>query len=426
MTTRTIIPVDTFRSTIRTPGDKSISHRALMLAAIAPGQSSIRGLSDGEDVGRTKVIIEQLGATVISDGDAIRVVGPLDGLRASSDLLYCGNSGTTMRLLLGLVSGIPGVHRLDGDASLRRRPMDRVAVPLARMGVQMEGEGAEVRPPVVVHGRQPVHAIEYDLPTASAQVKSAILLAALSGDGTTTIVENIRTRANTEEMLRDAGVEIESVDVGEGRRISIAPSRPKARDWIVPGDPSQAAFFIVAALIHPDAAVKIEAIYDGPERLGFLSVLDRMGGTIRRTKVSSGLELEALSSALVGVEIHSHEIPSVDEVPILVVAACAATGTSTFIDMSELRIKESDRFAESVALARSLGADVSIDGDSFSVTGLGTAANFSKFVFSAPHDHRMAMSAAIAGFCGAGAEIDGTESVLTSFPNFFELLTSSL
>ena len=425
MTTVRIQAGKRFVASIRTPGDKSISHRALLLAALANGSSIIRGLSDGEDVGRTKTIIQQLGASVVEHEGHVIVTGPEKGLRATSETLDCGNSGTTIRLLIGLVAGIPGLHHLDGDASLRRRPMDRVAVPLELMGVHVEGKGPTHTPPVTVAGIQHPRGISYHVPKASAQVKSAVLFAGLSATGNVVVTEDVRTRANTEEMLRQAGVSITSTDYRDGRSITMEPVRPKARDWFVPGDPSQAAFFVITGLLHQHGEVVIHPIYGGPERIGFLSVLERMGGDISRIPTAHGLEVRARTSALTGTSIHAHEIPSVDEVPALVVAACAATGTTRFIDMGELRIKESDRFAESVALARALGAHVDIDGDDFTVVGLGSARSFAPFSFGAPHDHRMAMSAAIAGFCGNGVEISGAESVATSFPNFFELLTSS-
>jgi 3-phosphoshikimate 1-carboxyvinyltransferase len=379
-------------------------------------------LSKGEDVARTLRIIEQLGASVEIDGEVVRVLGPYKGLRATKETLYCGNSGTTIRLLLGLLSGVEGQHNISGDASLSRRPMDRVAVPLRQMGVEIEGQGPTLTPPIRMHGRANLSAIDYEMPKSSAQVKSAILLAALRASSATTVRESVRTRANTEEMLIAAGVDVSSHDVGEGRVIAISPSRPRSCTWIVPGDPSQAAFFVVGGLIHADGNVIIPNIYDGPERTGFLSVLKRMGGDIVEQKGSSGTTVLAKASKLTGTEILSSEIPSVDEVPALTVAACAATGATTFVDMAELRIKESDRFAESIRLAQALGASVSIDGDNFTIAGLGDASNFKKFDFEAPDDHRMAMAASIAAYCGNGATIHGVESVNTSFPRFFDYL----
>lgn len=422
MKTREITRGASLRGTITTPGDKSISHRALLISALADGLSTIHGFSKGDDVGRTLRIIQQLGAVAEAEGDYLAITGPKDGLSATSETLYCGNSGTTIRLLLGILSGIEGEHNITGDNSLSRRPMDRVASPLRLMGAEVDGSGEKLTPPIHLVGRNSLKAIDYEMPTASAQVKSAVLLAALRGSGVTTVRESVRTRANTEEMLREAGVSVSSEDVGEGRLVAITPSRPMPRNWVVPGDPSQAAFFVVGGLIHVDGNVVIPNVYDGPERTGFISVLRRMGGEVGEAKSSSGTTFTARTSQLVGTEISSREIPSVDEVPALTVAACAASGVSTFTDMSELRVKESDRFAESVRLARSLGATVTVDGDTFSITGLGSATKFPHFEFEAPDDHRMAMSAAVAGYCGNGATIHGSDSVNTSFPGFYDYL----
>ena len=422
MTTHVITTTESFTRLVATPGDKSISHRALFISALAAGTSTLRGLSNGEDVARTATIMSQLGATIEVGRDGVMVTGPADGLRASPETLFCGNSGTTIRLLLGILSGIEGEHHIEGDSSLSRRPMDRVAIPLGLMGVAIAGEGETVTPPLVMNGRKTTKAVTYEMPRASAQVKSAILFAGLYGDGDTTVHEDVRTRSNTEEMLEYAGISVTSINRGNGRTVKVAPGRPQARQWNIPGDPSQAAFFVVAGLLHPCGDVQVADLYDGSERLGYLSVLSRMGGSIVRTQTDTGLCLHVRHSDLRGTTIHSTEIPSVDEVPALVVAACAAVGESRFVEMAELRIKESDRFAESVRLAEALGSEVVVDGDDFTVTGLGTASNFREIEFDAPDDHRMAMASAIAAFCGRGGVIHGSESVETSFPSFFNLL----
>jgi 3-phosphoshikimate 1-carboxyvinyltransferase len=410
------------RGVATTPGDKSISHRTLLISSLAEGTSEIMGLSGGEDVMRTSTIIQQLGAQV-AGGSVVQVRGPKE-LTAAQDVLYCGNSGTTMRLLMGLVSGIPGTHRLDGDASLRSRPMDRVANPLSQMGAATFGEGNHITAPLRITSPAKLHPIKYEVPVPSAQVKSALLLAALHAEGISTISEGRRTRTNTEDMLAFAGVQLDTIDTGEARIISLHPSRPQVRKWRVPQDPSQAAFFLVAGIIHPDAEISVEGVYGGRERTGFLSVLQRMGADLVVATTDDTFSAVARSSSLLGTEIPSSEIPSVDEVPILVVAAAAASGTTTFTAMSELRVKESDRFAGSVNLARSLGAKVEVSNDSFAVTGVGTSERFSSAKGGHPGDHRMTMATAIAGWCGNGAEIEYPESVSSSFPDFFQLLTS--
>ncbi|MCX6508364.1 MAG: 3-phosphoshikimate 1-carboxyvinyltransferase [Actinobacteria bacterium] len=425
MKSLTISASSEFTRSISTPGDKSISHRALMLSALANGKSVVRGLSLGEDVGRTANIMRQLGATIEEASGLFLVTGLPQGLRATDEQLYCGNSGTTIRLLLGILSGIKGTHRVTGDASLSRRPMDRVAIPLNLMGVRVKGEGPAITPPLTLSGSETLQSIDYTMPRASAQVKSALLLAGLFAHGITIVREDVRTRANTEEMLSAAGIVVTSTDHGDGRVVTVEPGRPQPCEWNVPGDPSQAAFFVVAGLIHPRGDVKIAAIYDGAERLGYLSVLNRMGAHITQSRTAEGLRLHVRHSELRGTTIHCSEIPSVDEVPALVVAACAAAGETVFVDMSELRIKESDRFTESIRLAEALGGSVEVDGDNFSITGMGSAKDFLPFEFDAPDDHRMAMASSVAAFCGQGGVIHGVESVDTSFPGFFSLLTSA-
>lgn len=412
-------PARQLRGAIRVPGDKSASHRALMISALAPGQSSITGLSLGEDVASTSVIIEQLGATRHVDDGLVFITGPDEGLRASSSSLDCGNSGTTMRLLSGVVSGIHGTHHLIGDASLSRRPMDRVAAPLELMGARVVGNGDNVTPPLSIESPTQLRGIEYRVPVVSAQVKSAILFAALSAQGDTIVTEDIRTRSTTEDMMRDAGVELVVRDVGRGRHVTLSPSRPRRHDWHVPGDPSQAAFFAVLGAIHPDATLEVLNLDAAPERVGYVGVLQRMGAAVQLIDHGSFHALQTRSSDLVATEIHASEIPSVDEVPVLAVAASAATGVSAFRSMSELRLKESDRFTGSMVLAQGLGCRVWAEGDDFYIEGLASAANFSDFSFAASLDHRMAMAAAVAGCAGSGCTIDGASTVSTSYPHFF-------
>ena len=412
------------RGEVVSPGDKSISHRALLLSALAEGPSSVVGLSLGQDVACTRNIIEDLGATTNDDGDRLIIEGGVGHLRPSASPLNCGNSGTTMRLTMGLVAGLPGTSSLYGDASLSARPMDRVAVPLEQMGASVVGVGNRLLPPIEVTGG-PLRAISYEVPVASAQVKSALLLAALFADGDTIVVESTPTRPNTEEMLKAAGVGVRWRHVGHGTEITVTPGPVQPREWTIPGDPSQAAFFIVAGLLAASSQIHATGLYGDPTRIGFLSVLERMGASMERTAATDGLlTVVASSSDLRGVEIHSSEIPSVDEVPILTVAAAAAEGTTRFIDMAELRIKESDRFAGSLALASGLGARAWAEGDDLCVQGVGSAARFSTLLIDAQGDHRMAMSAAIAGSVGSGAQISGFDSVETSYPGFLDVLDS--
>jgi 3-phosphoshikimate 1-carboxyvinyltransferase len=408
------------RGSVRVPGDKSTSHRALMVSALAEGESTIRGLSPGLDVAATAQIMEQLGATRSVRDDVVTIVGPSGGLHASDDALDCGNSGTTMRLVSGVVSALPGEHRLIGDASLSQRPMDRVAEPLTLMGARIEGQGPRLSAPLRVVGTDVLRGIAYDVPMASAQVKSAILFAALAANSPTTVVEHVRTRPTTEEMFSRAGVSVVSIESGDGRSVTIQPGRPLARNWLVPGDPSQAAFFAVLGCIHPDADIEVLDIDNARERVGYLGVLQRMGATMTLQTRDAMTTLTVRSSQLAATEVHAREIPSVDEVPVLVVAAAAAEGLSSFRDVGELRVKESDRFEGSLALATKLGCRAWSEGDDLFVEGLGSATRFSSFEVDAGLDHRMVMASAVAGCAGEGCSIGAADTVASSYPNFFD------
>jgi 3-phosphoshikimate 1-carboxyvinyltransferase len=254
---------------------------------------------------------------------------------------------------------------------------------------------------------------------ASAQVKSALLLAGLTASGETIVTEDVRTRATTEVMLRAAGVTVLSEDVGEGRRVTLSPGRPRRHDWHVPGDPSQAAFFAVLGAIHGDATLEVLSVEASPERVGFVGVLQRMGADVALVEHGQFHALQSKSSALSATEIHAREIPSVDEVPVLAVAASAATGVSAFRDMGELRVKESDRFEGSMLIARSLGANVWSEGDDFFIEGLGSAQKFLDFTIDAGLDHRVVMASAVAGCAGSGCTISGASTVSSSYPHFF-------
>jgi 3-phosphoshikimate 1-carboxyvinyltransferase len=403
------------------PGDKSISHRALLLSALAEGTSSISGISSGDDVTRTAKIVTQLGATIERQGDVLIVAGGRSLLHGASDPLDFGNSGTGMRLAMGIVAGIPGLHQLHGDHSLSSRPMDRVARPLGHMGARIVGQGERCTAPLEISGAA-LGGIEFAVPVPSAQVKSAILLAALGAKGRTLVTESVRTRPHTEAMIAEAGGRISVTDGPDGRSIELEPSELEARDWKVAADPSQSAFFVVAALLASSSTVSVHDLYPDPTRIGFLSVLARMGASLEIEGHDGRLSVTARSSELMGTTIHGDEIPSLDEVPILAVAAAAAEGITRFVGVAELRIKESDRFDRTIELMSSLGASCSGDGDDLVVEGLGTAKRFSPVSFDAHEDHRMAMSAAIAGTVGSGARVAGFETVASSFPGFLDVL----
>ena len=404
------------------PGDKSISHRALLLSALAEGTSSIAGLSAGDDVTRTRHAIDALGAVVTDDGALVTVQGGRSRLSVPSSPIDLGNSGTGMRLLAGVVAGVPGTTRLTGDHSLRSRPMDRVADPLALMGATVVGVGSRCLPPLTITGRA-LRGIDYTPPMASAQVKSALLLAGLDAEGETVVREPIATRAHTEEMLAEAGADIDVVPWGDGRVIHLRPSILRARSWEVPGDPSQAAFWVVAGAVVPGSRVTVDQVHLGAERIGFLHVLIRMGADVSLHDIGGDVgTITASFSTLVGTTVESIEIPSLDEIPILAVAALVAEGPTRFRNVGELRVKESDRLEGTARMVRAFGGVATVEGDDL-VVGGGTVPT--PGTMDAEGDHRMAMAAAVAAAAVPSegrSIIRGWEAVATSYPGFADTL----
>jgi 3-phosphoshikimate 1-carboxyvinyltransferase len=348
-----------------------------------------------------------MGAQV--DGD--RIAGGRGRLHEPDGVLDVGNSGTTIRLLAGLCAGFEWLTILTGDESIRRRPMGRVANPLRRMGASVDGRRGGDLPPLVVRGGD-LKGIDYDLPVPSAQVKAAVLLAGLAAEGETIVRERQRTRAHTEEMLALAGARVEVAEDGLTTRLQPGPLQPFTLD--VPGDPSQAAFWLVAACVVPGSDVVVENVYVGPARNGFLDVLSRMGASVVRAGES---DLRARHTGpLTATEVTAEEIPGlIDEVPILAVAAAAAEGTTVFHGVGELRVKESDRIAAITGQLSAMGAEVAAEGDRLTVTGNGLHG-----ARVASHgDHRMAMALAVAGLVARGeTTVDGWEAVATSYPDF--------
>ncbi len=413
------------RGSIRAPGDKSISHRALLLGALAEGSSSIGGLSEGDDVRHTRRAVEAMGAVVGGDpAGTVSVAGGRARLHPPAQAIDCGNSGTGMRLLAGLVAGLPWTTVLAGDESLSARPMDRVAVPLRNMGAGVAGRGERCLPPLTVTGGR-LHGIDWSPPIASSQVKSAVLLAGLSAAGATVVREAVATRAHTEELLALAGADVEVEEAGAGRTIRLRASDLHAFELQVPGDPSQAAFWVVAACLVEGSEVTVTGVYDGPARSGFLEVLRRMGGRVETAPAGRGaVDLRAGSSRLRGTMVEAAEIPSLDEVPVLAVAAAAAEGVTVFRDVGELRVKESDRLAAVAALVRSLGARAEVVGDDLRVDGVGPDRCLAHTGSTSGGDHRMAMAAAVAALAaGPGtSELRGFSLVATSYPGFLDHL----
>ncbi len=406
---------------VHTPGDKSVSHRSLILGALAEGRSHIEGLSDGADVAHTLRALRSLGAAItVAEGGPVVIDGGRSLLRAGTSDLDCGNSGTSMRLLAGLVASIPGRHRLVGDDSLSVRPMDRIAGPLGAMGATLRGRGATLCPPLEIEGGA-LQGIEWTLPVASAQVKSAILLAGLGASGETVVHEPEPTRPHTEEMLAEAGAAIEVRPEGGGRVIRLRPGALRPVDRLVPGDPSQAAFWIVAAVLAEHGDVTVEDVYIGEQRTGYIGVLARMGADVALEAGSGGSgRLRARSSALHATIVEAREIPSLDEVPVLAVAAALAEGTTIFRDAGELRVKESDRMRATVELVEAFGGRAEELGDDLAVHGLGPRGHLHHAAFATAGDHRMAMAAAVAALvAGPGqSTIEGFSTVATSYPGF--------
>ncbi|GAB3213727.1 3-phosphoshikimate 1-carboxyvinyltransferase [Marinactinospora endophytica] len=396
------------KGVVPVPGDKSVSHRALILSSLAEGVSTISGLSGGEDVAATRRALVRMGADITVDGALVRVEG---GVREPDDVLDCGNAGTGIRLLAGMCAGIDGVSVLTGDRYLRRRPMDRIAVPLRRMGAHVDGrENGRVAPLVVRGGG--LRGITYASPVASAQVKSSLLLAGLSAQGSTTVIEPHPTRRHTEEMLTAFGVRVEVRE----ERVTVHPGPLTATDVAVPGDPSQAAFWVVAGLLGGE--VEVPGLYLGHGRAGFLDVLSRMGADLDVDPATG--TVRARASRLRGADLEASHVPGVvDEIPILAVAAAAAEGSTIISGAAELRVKESDRIASTVAMLRAFGVAAEERPDGMVIHGRPA---FTPAEVDSRGDHRIAMAAAVAAIARAEGDtaIAGWEAVATSYPGFAE------
>lgn len=419
-----IDPVRALKGSPVIPGDKSISHRAQLLAALAVGTSEIVGLSNGEDVTSTRKCLTSLGVKFDQEGDTFFVHGVgLRGLKASGAPLDCGNSGSTIRMLMGILAGQSFTSTLIGDASLSKRPMGRVADPLREMGARIDlSEGKFC--PMKVAGVGKLKAKTHSLKVASAQVKSAILLAALYADGETALTGKIRSRDHTEKLLPHFGGEIAVTS----DRIALRGGQTlKAAKTVVPGDPSSAAFWLAAAAIVPGGHVTLKNILLNPTRTGFQSALKRMGATLTERVTSREPELvgevEMRHSSLKGISITAEEVASlIDELPMLAVLAAYATGVTEVRGAEELRVKETDRIEAVAAGFRALGGKIETFEDGFRIVGPqklggGTVDSF--------HDHRIAMAFAI-GALGATAPVTirNAESVNISYPAFFPTLRS--
>ncbi|TVS06012.1 MAG: 3-phosphoshikimate 1-carboxyvinyltransferase [Cyanobium sp. PLM2.Bin73] len=415
------------RGQVRVPGDKSISHRALLFGAIAEGDTRIEGLLPAEDPLSTAACLRAMGVSVseIRAGEAVTVQGVgLDGFQEPAAVLECGNSGTTMRLMLGLLAGRVGRHFvLSGDASLRGRPMGRVAAPLAQMGAQIHGRSDGNLAPLAVQG-QPLRGTTIHTPVASAQVKSAILLAGLTAAGPTTVIEPAQSRDHSERMLRAFGAAIEVGGPGL-TQVTLTPGHGlRGQTVVVPGDISSAAFWLVAAAITPGSELTVENVGLNPSRTGILEVLEQMGAQIsvhsRRDVAGEPVgDLQVHHGPLQAFEIGGELIPRlVDEIPVLAVAACAAEGTSRIRDAAELRVKETDRLAVMARQLGAMGARLEEFEDGMAITG---ATELHGAEVDSETDHRVAMSLAVAaGIARGGTTLHRPEAAAVSYPGFWD------
>ncbi len=423
-------PANTLTGECRLPGDKSISHRAVLIGALAVGETAIRGLLEGEDVLRTLDAVRALGASATRDPDGAWRIGGvgIGGLAEPEDVLDMGNSGTAARLLLGVLASHPITCFMTGDHSLRARPMERVAGPLRRMGARIETRHGG-RLPLMVAGAEDTLAIEYELPVASAQVKSAILLAGLNAPGRTTVIEPRPTRDHTERMLRHFGAIVEVTPEGDGNRI-VLTGQPElaAADIAVPADVSSAAFPLVAALLAPGSDVTFPGVGMNPGRIGLLDSLREMGAVIEQmnSRVEGGeptADLRVRTSRLRGIEVPAARAPSmIDEYPILAVAAATAEGRTVMRGLGELRVKESDRLSAIADGLRECGVRVDISGDDLTVDGCGGPPPGGGTVVT-HYDHRIAMSFLVLGTVArAAVTVDDGRAIETSFPGFAALM----
>jgi 3-phosphoshikimate 1-carboxyvinyltransferase len=417
-------PVPHLVGHVAVPGDKSISHRSVLIGAICDGETHVTGFGRSADTEATIAAVRALGIDVYEHGaGTLRIFGQgLHGLAAPGRPIDCANAGTLVRLIAGILAGQEGREfELAGDASLSSRPMGRIAEPLARMGAGVET--TDGRLPMGIQGR-PLHGIDYALPVASAQVKSAILLAGLYADGETTVVEPVPTRDHTERMLQEAGASVivrpTSVTVRRAERLSLGEVE-------VPGDFSSAAPFVVAATLVPGSELHVHGVNLNPRRTGLLEILERMGAKImvynrRSIGGEPGGDLEITSAPLVSTTVGAQEVPlAIDELPLFALAAASARGESVLRGAAELRAKESDRIEATVDALRALGVRARARDDGFAVTGVPARIRGGRV--ASRGDHRVAMLGAVAGLASReGVRVEGAEAVSVSFPGFYDVV----
>lgn len=415
------------RGIIRVPGDKSISHRSIIFGSLATGETKVYDILRGEDVLSTIQVFRDLGVTIQDDGDVIRIQGVgFQGLQVPTAPLDMGNSGTSIRLISGVLAGQDFSVTMVGDDSLSKRPMDRVAIPLRQMGVEIAGQGERDCPPLHEKGTHQLQPIHYRLPVASAQVKSALIFAAIQAEGKSTIIEKEKTRDHTEDMIRQFGGEIQI----DGKTIHIQGGQEfQGQEVIVPGDISSAAFWLVAGLILPESVIKIENVGINQTRTGILDVIQEMGGDLTiddRDEKAVSASLTVRTSSLKGIRIDGELIPRlIDELPIIALLATQANGQTVIADAEELRVKETDRIQVVADSLNAMGANVVPTEDGMIITGPTPLHGADLETFG---DHRIGMMAAIAALLVSEGNVmlDRAEAINTSYPSFFEDLETLL
>ncbi|SDQ22843.1 3-phosphoshikimate 1-carboxyvinyltransferase [Streptococcus equinus] len=412
--------VSQLQGILRVPGDKSISHRSIMFGSLAKGKTTVRDILRGEDVLSTMQVFRDLGVDIQDDGELVTITGVgFDGLKAPKNKLNMGNSGTSIRLISGVLAGQDFTVEMFGDDSLSKRPMDRVTIPLRQMGVEVSGQTERDLPPLTMHGSKALKPIHYQLPVASAQVKSALIFAALQADGESVIIEKEKTRNHTEDMIVQFGGKI---DVN-GKEIRIKGGQEfTGQDVVVPGDISSAAFWLVAGLIVPNAKVTLKNVGINETRTGILDVIKAMGGKMTISDVddiAKSATITVETSELHGTEIGGEIIPRlIDELPIIALLATQANGTTVIRDAEELKVKETDRIQVVADALNAMGADITPTDDGMIIKGKTPLHDAKINTFG---DHRIGMMTAIAALLvsDGDVELERAEAINTSYPSFF-------
>lgn len=412
--------VSQLKGTLRVPGDKSISHRSIMFGSLAKGTTTVHDILRGEDVLSTMQVFRDLGVDIQDDGNIVTITGVgFDGLKAPKNKLDMGNSGTSIRLISGVLAGQDFTVEMFGDDSLSKRPMDRVTIPLRQMGVEVSGQTDRDLPPLTMRGSKALKPIHYQLPVASAQVKSALIFAALQADGESVIIEKEKTRNHTEDMIVQFGG---AIDVN-GKEIRIKGGQEfTGQDVVVPGDISSAAFWLVAGLIVPNAKVTLENVGINETRTGIIDVIKEMGGKMTISNVdeiAKSATITVETSELHGVEIGGEIIPRlIDELPIIALLATQANGTTIIRDAEELKVKETDRIQVVADALNAMGTDITPTDDGMIIKGKTPLHGAKVNTFG---DHRIGMMTAIAALLVSDGDVElgRAEAINTSYPSFF-------